>query len=330
MYDFALAGNIIVDTIKYIPAYPNKLELTHIRNMHSQLGGLVCNVGCTLAQLDPDAKLAIIGRIGSDADGELVEKILGSHKGMDLRYVQKSGRTSFTDVFTVESTGERTFFTYSGADGTLTPEDIPYEALRGTLLHIGYALLLPAMDAYDAEYGTVLARTLAYARQHGIQTSVDIVSENSNRVPNIVCPALKYADYLTVNEFEAGMITGIPLRNAEGTLLAERLPVVCRRLKDMGVGRWVTVHMPETACGTDECGMYWECKSLDLPKGFITSSVGAGDAFVAGLLYMAKRGAALPEALRAANAVAASKLSKEGVQPLREVMKLYEKYPVRV
>ncbi|MDD6883117.1 MAG: carbohydrate kinase family protein [Eubacteriales bacterium] len=329
-YKFALAGNIIVDAVKYIDFLPEKLQLSAIERVENQLGGLVNNVGRTLAKLDPAAKTAVIGWIGEDAEGDFVLRELAKYPCLDTRFVKRQGKTSFTDVFTLIRTGERTFFTYKGADSLLAPEDIPYAEIQGAILHMGYALLLSGMDAPDAEYGTVLARTLAMARERGIITSVDVVSESGDRFERVVRPALKHADYLTVNDYEAGRITGIPLRDAQENLQMERLPQVCRALKDMGVKRWAVVHMPEIACGVDEEGRYWEAKSLNLPKGFIKSSVGAGDAFVAGLLYEAQRGSNMPAALRAANAVAASCLSQEGVQPMSEVMKLYDRFPVRV
>jgi sugar/nucleoside kinase (ribokinase family) len=42
----------------------------------------------------------------------------------------------------------------------------------------------------------------------GIATSIDVVSEDSDRFPQIVKPALKYTDYAILNEFEAGKTTG--------------------------------------------------------------------------------------------------------------------------
>ena len=101
----------------------------------------------------------------------------------------------------------------------------------------------------------------------------------------------------------------------------------------MGVRRWVVIHMPELAFGLDENGTYVEAGTLRLPEGFIKSSVGAGDAFAAGILYAIYRGLPLAEALRVANATAACSLGGEdsncGVRPASEAMKLYDQMEVR-
>ena len=76
------------------------------------------------------------------------------------------------------------------------------------LLHIGYILLLDALDEADAEYGTRMARLLHDAQQHGIKTSIDVVSESGDRFRRLVPPALRYTDYCIINEVEAQESTG--------------------------------------------------------------------------------------------------------------------------
>ena len=224
---------------------------------------------------------------------------------------------------TVEATGERTFFTFKGADSLLTPETLPVDRLDCDILHVGYALLLDGLDAPDAGYGTGMARVLAAAQARGIRTSLDVVSENSDRYARIVPPALKYADYFSVNEMEAGRTTGVALTEG-GRLLRDNLLRALKKLKAMGVRRWAVIHTPELSCGLDEAGNYAEAETLPLPEGFIKGSVGAGDAFTAGLLLMAWRGASLREALEAANAAAALSLSTpgatEGMKSMEETM----------
>ena len=319
----ALAGNIVVDSIKYIDQYPGKLELTAIKRVERSLGGAVPNVGMNLARLDPTLPLKAVGFAGADDNGAYALDTLSRWPSLDLSDVRRAGLNSFTDVMTVESTGERTFFTFKGADSLLTPDAIPLDALDCDILHVGYALLLDGLDAPDAEYGTGMARVLAGAQARGIHTSLDVVSENGDRYVRVVPYALKYTDYFSVNEMEASRTTGIQLTDG-GRLLRENLRAALDRLKAMGVRRWAVIHTPEVSCGLDERGDYVEAETLRLPEGFIKGSVGAGDAFTAGLLLMAWRGAPLREALGTANAVAALSLSEpgatEGVRSLGETL----------
>jgi len=306
----AVAGNIIVDTIKTIDSYPDKLELTVIRGMSRALGGLVCNVGIDLARLDPSLPVMAIGFAGDDENGDLVRSEFARYPSIDDSCLWREGVTSFTDVMTVASTGERTFFTYKGADGLLTPERLMSAPLEQcSLLHIGYQLLLDGMDAPDEEYGTAMARALAQAQKRGLQTSFDVVSEKGGRFRTLVPPALKYVDHLAVNEYEAAQITGIELM-AGGRLIAKNLPAALETLRSMGVKRRVVIHTPLLSAGLDEADRLVLAPALQLPDGYIKGSVGAGDAFTAGLLYETINGASLETALRSANAVAACSLSE--------------------
>ena len=80
----------------------------------------------------------------------------------------------------------------------------------------------------------------------------------------------------------------------------------------------------------DENGNYYEFESLKLPKGYIKGTVGAGDAFCAGVLYAAETDMPLPEALKLGACSAAASLSEvsasDGVKTKDEVLKLYELY----
>ena len=319
----ALAGNIVVDSIKSIDQYPGKLELTAIKRVERSLGGAVPNVGMDLARLDPALPLKAVGFAGADDNGAYALDTLSRWPSIDLSDVRRAGLNSFTDVMTVESTGERTFFTFKGADSLLTPDTIPLEKLDCDILHVAYALLLDGLDAPDAEYGTGMARVLAGAQARGIRTSLDVVSENSGRYARIVPPALQYTDYFSVNEMEAGRTTGIPLTE-DGRLIRENLKPALERLKAMGVRRWAVIHTPALSCGLDERGEYVEAETLRLPEGFIKGSVGAGDAFTAGLLLRAWQNAPLREALETANAAAALSLSTpgatEGMKTLEETL----------
>ena len=326
-----LCGNIVVDTTKYIDAYPQKLELTAIKRMTRSLGGAVPNVGIDLARLDPALSLKAVGFVGEDDNGAYALETMGRYPNIDLKDVRRQGINSFTDVMTVEATGERTFFTYKGADSLVTPQTIPLDALESDILHIAYALLLDGLDAPDDEYGTKMARVLKGARDRGILTSIDVVSENSDRYARIVPPALKYTDYISVNEMEAQRITGVDLTSEGAGASAFRAALEAMRA--MGVRRWAVIHTPKAACGLDEAGRFFSAGTLRLPEGFIKGSVGAGDAFTAGLLLMAHRGASLGEAMAAANAAAAMSLSQpgatEGVGTLDQALAFAASMPAR-
>lgn len=163
-----------------------------------------------------------------------------------------------------------------------------------------------------------------------MKTSIDVVSESGDRFPKLVKPALKYCDYCVINELEAQQTTGVTLRDEDGTLHPENMPLALSKLKELGVACWAVIHCPEMGCGMDENGKYWQMESLKLPKGYIKGTVGAGDAFCAGILYAAYRQMPMEQALKLGACSAAASLSEvgasEGVKSAEEVLKLYELY----
>lgn len=325
------AGNMIVDITYPIETWPNQNELTHItEGIQNSTGGSVCNTIIDLARLDPEMHLVASGFAGYDAEGEFIIEELGKYPNIDLSMTKREGRTSFTAVMSNNRTKERTFFQHAGANAYYCEEHIDLERLNVDIFHIGYILLLPALDAEDDEYGTKMARLLHHVQKKGIKTSIDVVSESGDRFAKLVTPALKYTDYCVINELEAQQTTGILLRDQHGALHTENMPAALRKLKELGVSTWAVIHCPEMGCGINENNCYFEVPSLKLPEGWIRGTVGAGDAFCAGVLLAAETGMSLQEALMLGACTAGASLSEvsasDGVKTAQEVMKLYELY----
>ena len=325
------AGNIIVDVSYPIERYPRAGELTHIfEGIGRSTGGSVCNTITDLARLSPTMRLVASGIVGNDPEGDFAMGELGRYPNIDCSQIRRQGRTSFTAVMNDLTTHERTFFQFAGANAVYGEEHIDWDALDADIFHIGYILLLPHMDEPDETYGTKMARLLHTAQQHGFKTSIDVVTEAGERFAHLVPPALRYTDYCVINELEAQQTTGVILRDADGTLYRENLPAALRRLRELGVARWAVIHCPELGCGMAEDGEYVEVSSLRLPEGYIQGTVGAGDAFCAGVLCAAEQGQTLWQALKLGACAAAASLShtsaSEGVGTAEEVLALYDQY----
>ena len=325
------AGNMIVDITYPIETWPKQNELTHItEGIQSSSGGAVCNTIIDLARLDPTLHLVASGCAGHDTEGDFLMEELSKYPNIDLSMVKRDGRTSFTAVMSNNKTKERTFFQHAGASAYYSEDHIDWDKLDVNILHIGYILLLPHLDEPDEEYGTKMARLLHRAQGCGMKTSIDVVSETGDRFARLVTPALKYADYCVINELEAQQTTGIVLRDEGGKLHTENMPAALARLKKLGVSTWAVIHCPEIGCGIDENDCYHEVPSLKLPAGYIQGTVGAGDAFCAGILYAAEKGMGMAEALKLGACTAAASLSQVGasggVGTLEEVLKLHTLY----
>ena len=265
----AVAGSVIVDKINEISAYPNAGELTQIRSIQNAVGGCVPNVALDLKKIAPQLPVSAIGKIGSDAEGEFVTDILKaggvSTIGLAVKPVEK---TTFTEVMSIPG-GQRTFFVYPGAGADFGIADMDFDAIDAKILHLGYFLLLQKVDDGDG------LKILQKAKEVGLETSIDLVSENSDRY-GIVLPCLPYTDYLIVNELEAGKLADIEPK-------PENLQKIAQKLKELGVRKKVIIHMPErSVCLSDEG--YSCLGSYILPDGYIQGTTGAGDAFCAGAL----------------------------------------------
>ena len=305
-----LAGNILTDNVKMVEVYPEKGMLATIIKESLAVGGAVPNTAIDIKKIDPKMQVSVFGRVGRDDKGKYVVDVMRSvGLNVDGVKVSDSAPTSYSDVITVSSTGERTFFHNRGANAEFCPEDVDLNKLNCKILHVGYLMLLDAFDKVDENGETPMSAFLEKARSLGIKTSVDMVSESSGNFHRVAASALKHCDYAIINEVEAGEIVGILPRDKQGKLIEDNVKTIMERLLDMGVKEKVVVHCPEKGFCLNKDGKFVSVPSVKLPKGFIKGSVGAGDAFCAGALYGIYHGYDDGEMLTFANAVAVGCLS---------------------
>ena len=311
----AVAGTVLVDKINEIAAYPNCGELTKITGLDKSVGGCVPNVGIDLKKIDPDLPVYAVGKIGADDDGEYVKNVLAKND-LDISGIKVTadGRTSFTEVMSVKG-GQRTFFTYAGADGDLCVNDISFDNIKPRMLHLGYFLLLNKVDAGEG------LEILKKATEQGIETSIDLVSENSDRY-SLVLPCLPYTDYLIINEVEAGKLSGIEPQ-------PEKLKEMALKLKNLGVRKKVIIHMRDCALCCSESGIT-VTGSVDIPREQIKGTTGAGDAFCAGALYAIYKNKADDEILDFASSAAVMALTSadatSGLCTQQEIIKYCQQF----
>ncbi len=328
-------GNWIVDQVKLIDVYPQREQLANIRSQTRQgTGGAPYNVLVDLARLGANFPLYAAGLVGKDTLGEAILAECKLHK-IDTRYLRSSAAadTSYTDVMTELSNGRRTFFHYRGVNALWKGEEVDFRRIKAAIFHLGYLLLLDALDEPDAKFRTKAARLLATAQAAGLKTSVDVVSEDSDRFSKIVIPALKHVDYCILNEIEAAKTTGFKVRLLDGRLDTVALRHAAGSLLQHGVRELVVIHFPEGGFARTRKGEdIWQ-PSLQLPEKYIKGTAGAGDAFCAGVLMGLHEGWPLARSLQTAVCVAASSLAdptcSAGVKPLTACLALGKKYGYR-
>jgi sugar/nucleoside kinase (ribokinase family) len=327
-------GNWIIDQVKQVDVYPSPETLANILSQKQGTGGGPYNVLVNLAKLGAPFPLSGAGLVGKDALGQEILKDCKKHK-IDTRYLKPTpaADTSYTDVMTEPKGGRRTFFHYRGANALWDGKDIDFTKHKARIFHLGYLLLLDALDTPDRKWGTKAAGLLAAAQEAGMKTSLDVVSEDSDRFVKVVTPALQYVDYCIINEFEAGKITGFKLRDADGKLNPVFLRHAAGAILQLGVRELVAIHFPEGSFLRTRKGEDHSRMSLNVPAKHIAGTAGAGDAFCAGMLLGLHEEWNLGDALQLGVCAGAAALFDStctaSMLPLKKTLELSKKFRPR-
>lgn len=285
-------------------------SLANIVGQQEGTGGAPYNVLLALAKMGAGLPLTAAGLVGKDAHGDAILRACQCH-GIETQLLRQIAGvpTSFTDVMTEQVGGRRTFFHCRGANALWDGSDIDFQASSARVFHLGYLLLLDALDIADEHHGTKAAGLLAAAQNAGLKISLDVVSEDSDRFGALVIPALRRTDYCILNEIEAGKTCQIETRDAQGKLNPRGIQLAADALLQLGVREMAVIHFPEGAYVRTVTGEECWQPSLLLPEDYITGTAGAGDAFCSGMLFGLHEGWELGRCMFTGVCVAAASLS---------------------
>jgi len=336
MIDAIVAGHLCIDIIPTFPRgqagpYLVPGHLTEVGAAVISTGGAVSNTGLSLARLGMDVRL--VARLGTDRIGGLTRDIVTSH-GAHLAdsLTSGAGPSSYTIVISPPGV-DRTFLHCPGTNDTFGPEDVPDALLAGArLLHLGYPPLLRRMYA---DGGVELAALLRRAQRQGATTSLDLslpdAASESGRADwtAILARALPHVDVFLPSAEELCVMlepaTAAAARSraeghdVAGALTASEVAALAGQALDMGA-RVVGLKMGDrglylrTARGAAPAGRGapahdagWLGRELWAPcfRVPVVSTVGSGDATIAGFLAALLRGLPPEDCLTAAVAVGA-------------------------
>jgi len=322
-------GNWIVDRIKVIDRWPAQDALASILRQSTGSGGSPYNILKDISRLDPSVPLAGIGLVGNDDDGRsIIRDCEAQNIDVSQLVVTEAASTSYTDVMTVESSGRRTFFHQRGANAFLGDEHFDFSTTQAKIFHLGYVLLLDRLDELVNGRPRV-CDVLRKAREAGMMTSLDCVSEDSERFQTIVAPVLTEVDVLFANDFETEKLTGLPLRE-KGAIQSMAVGLAARNLVRRGVKAWVIIHFPEAVYACSPSGeAIWQ-PSLRIPPEEIAGAAGAGDALAAGVLLGLHQDWPMARCLELGVCAAAASLfhpsCSEGVRSVGECLALAKRF----
>ena len=281
MPSILVLGDINVDVLMDVPAYPPPGGEAVTERFITRLGGSAANAAVVLSRLGLEARM--LGRVGNDAWGQMALDDL-ARTGVSLELVQRDAAAATGMMFTVVTPdGERTMFGQRGANTRTDPEAISMDILRqADLLYIsGYALLeAPQRDA--------AARAVDLAARMRLPIVLDTAYMPALKIPQVMRPLLP--------DLEACLL-GLP--EAWAMLGAAEPQAAAAALLSAGV-RLAAVKLGAQGC------LLADASSAHLIPAFtveVVDTTGAGDAFTAGLIYGRLHGLSLPALGTLANAL---------------------------
>ncbi|MGK0600340.1 carbohydrate kinase family protein [Yokenella regensburgei] len=309
-------GNLLVDQSLRCTAYPQESMLAQITGSEKSCGGGCTNVLFDLARLDPTLPLSLCGVIGGDELGEFIlEQAARHHVDSSRVRISPQDTTSFTYVMVNNLNGNRTFFHSMGANHQLGANDFAQLNCTARIAHVAYLLLLPSLEQPDDACKTTGARALAALQEQGFAVSLDLVSApDTPRYQQWVRPVLPWVDYLIINDEEA---LSLSQRQDDDHIAA------AHDLLAMGVRQVVCIHYPQGAIAVNALGETISVTAYHVAPSQVVSTLGAGDAFCAGVLYGIHEAWPLEKALRLGCASAHFNLfsvsATNGARPVKEL-----------
>jgi sugar/nucleoside kinase (ribokinase family) len=207
----------------------------------------------------------VLGAIGDDHLGELLIQMLTS-SGVDAtRLARKQGQQTSVSILMIGDDGERhTVLRLSGANSLVTLEDLDFDAIaEADLLHIG------GVDVLGDFAGDPLVEVMAFARSHGVPTSLDVLGTCDERTAERLAPALGHARYFMPN---AGQLMGMTGRSNPSE--------AAEALRRMGVGCVVATLGAEGSLVSSDDGDVL-LPAFDVP---VVDTTGCGDAYASGFI----------------------------------------------
>ena len=254
-------------------------------------GGKGSNQAVAAARAGAD--VTIISRIGADAFGQIARDTWAA-EGISAEVVSDPDRpTGAAFIYVNDANGENAIIVVPGAAAAITPADVDAAApaIRGAAVFVTQ-LEQPLASA---------RRGLEIARRAGVVTVFNPAP--AEPVDDNVWPL---CDFVTPNESEAALITGLPVTSVDEA----------RRAGDVLLAKGAGTAL--ITLGAQGALLHSKDQSTLVPAfdaGPVVETAGAGDAFNGGFAAALARGMSPLEAARFGSAVAGISVTRPGTAP---------------
>lgn len=250
-------------------------------------GGKGANQAVAVARLSARRRQCVfIAKVGDDLFGRDTARRLKA-EGIDARLIVDETAASGTALILVDRKGQNCISVALGANGTLSPEDVA-----------PFASDIERADALLLQLETPL-ETVLWAARTAHAKGVHVIL---NPAPAAKLPRELYAclDWITPNETEAELLTGVKVADLASAQAAERV------LKRRGVAH---VAITLGAKGCYAAGRIHPCVKVKA-----VDTVAAGDTFNGAFVVALAEGKGVDEAIAFAQAAAALAVTRPGAQ----------------
>ena len=250
-------------------------------------GGKGANQAVAVARLSARRRQCVfIAKVGDDLFGRDTARRLKA-EGIDARLIVDKTAASGTALILVDRKGQNCISVALGANGTLSSEDV-----------VPFASDIERADALLLQLETPL-ETVLWAARTAHAKGVHVIL---NPAPAAKLPRELYAclDWITPNETEAELLTGVKVADLASAQAAERV------LKRRGVAH---VAITLGAKGCYAAGRIHPCVKVKA-----VDTVAAGDTFNGAFVVALAEGKSVDEAIAFAQAAAARAVTRPGAQ----------------
>ena len=255
----ALGVHVLDTLVRPVEVIPEGQGGAVVDEIKMTAAGTAGGTALVLAKLGATARSA--GAIGTDLMGDQLLALL-QRDGVDTSLlVRRDGVQTSASVLPIRPDGSRPAFHVIGANGSYGADDAPWDDIAAaTHLHLGG----PEFMGGDAA-----AKILAFAREHGVTTSLDSLAPGDPGLLEWIAAALPHVDYLLPNDEQVLGWTG-----------ADDLAAGCRALLERGVGCVAATAGAQGALVVTADG----ATPVPAFPVEVVDTTGCGDAFSAGFL----------------------------------------------
>lgn len=264
-FDVVALGELLIDFT------PHGLSEQGLPLYERNPGGAPANVLAALAKLG--RRTAFIGAVGDDAFGRYLSGVLDS-SGIDTDGLVHTAEAGTTLAFVhLDESGDRsfTFYRQPGADHMLRTSDIDFSRIASArVFHFG------SLSMTHEPSRTATLEAASHAKRSGVAVSYDpnlrlSLWDSADTAKERILEGMRFANIVKLSEEELLFLTGTDELERGTKLLMEQYPLDLLLVTRGAAGSY---------CRTGKATANHAGYKVD-----VADTTGAGDAFLAGILY---------------------------------------------